>query len=181
MAEDQDDTKDQKDQDQTDDQDQKDQDQDDQKDQDQKKDVDPELAKAQKRRDSALARAQKAEEEARALREKYEKSDEDPVVKANRRLVAAEGRVVLTAAGITKDDQATVLKYLDLDSVSVGDDGQVDSDTLQERVEELARIFGGRKDPAKRTPKVDTRDRGGERAKPEDAATARRKAMLGGR
>lgn len=145
------------------------------------KEEDPEKAKLIKRRDSALARAQKAEDEARALREKYEKSDEDPVVKANRRLVAAEGRVVLTAAGIGKEDQATVLKYLDLDSVSVGDDGQVDSDTLQERVEELARIFGGKKDPGKRTPKVDTRDRGGEKAKPEDAATARRKAMLGGR
>lgn len=147
------------------------------KDQDPPKD--PELAKAQKRRDAALARAQKAEEEAKTLREKYEKSDEDPVVKANRRLVSAEGRVVLTAAGVAKEDQAAVLRYLDLDSVHVGDDGAVDSDAIQERVEELSRIFGGQKKDTKRSPRLDTRDKGGEKAKPEDAATARRRAMLG--
>jgi hypothetical protein len=159
-----------KDDDDPDDQDPKD---------DPKKDLDPELKKAQKRRDAALARAQKAEEEAARLREKYEKKDEDPEVRANRKLVAAETRVVLTEAGVPKDDHSTVMKYLALDDVAVGTDGTVDSDTIQERVEELVRIFGGRKEK-KAAPRLDTRDRGGDRAKPSDAASKRRREMLRG-
>lgn len=140
---------------------------------------DPELVKAQKRRDAALGRAQKAEEEAARLREKYEKAEEDPEKRANRKLVSAEARVVLTEAGVPKDDQAKVMKYLALEDINVGQDGTVDSETISERVEELREIFGKAPKEKPRTPRVDTRDRGGERAKPEDAATARRKAMLG--
>jgi hypothetical protein len=142
---------------------------------------DPELEKAIKRRDAALAGRKKAEEEAAALREKYEKDKTDPVKVANGRLVKAEARTVLTAAGITdKAEQATVMRYLDLDSVSVGTDGDVDSADLEGRVEELRDIFGKKTPATKKTgPRTDTRDRGGDKGKPADAASARRRAMLG--
>lgn len=146
-----------------------------------KKDLDPEVRKAQRRRDAALTRAQKAEEEAKRLRDKYEPEKADPVKVANRRLVTAESRVVMTAAGITdREDQQALASFLDLDSVAVDDDGTVDSDAIQERLEKLAGILGK---AAKKTrppvPRVETKDRGGEKAKPTDSATARRKAMLG--
>lgn len=143
---------------------------------------DPELEKAIKRRDAALAGRKKAEEEAQALRDKYEKDKTDPIKVANGRLVKAEARTVLTAAGITdKGDQATVIRYLDLDSVSVGNDGDVDTADLEGRVEELRAIFGKpvKDKPTKRTPPTDTRDRGGDKGKVPDAASARRRAMLG--
>lgn len=143
------------------------------------KDLDPELKKAQKRRDAALARAQKAEEEAKALREKYEKAEEDPEKRANRKLIQAEARVVLGEAGVSKDDHQKVMRYLALDDIAVDGDGNVDSDTIQERVEELARIFGKRQEKA-RAPRLDPRDRGGEKAKPADAAAKRRREMLRG-
>lgn len=142
---------------------------------------DPEVIKAQKRRDAALTRAQKAEEEVKALREKYEKAEEDPEKRANRKLITAEARVVLTEAGVSKDDQAKVMKYLALDDISVGQDGTVDSDTITDRVEELRGVFGKAAKDKPRTPRVDTRDRGGERAKPESAAARRRAEMLGHR
>ena len=143
---------------------------------------DPELQKAIKRRDSALARIKTVEAERDALREKYEKDKTDPVKVANGRLVKAEARTVLTAAGITdKGDQATVMRFLDLESVSVGTDGDVDTADLEGRVEELRSIFGkGTKDkPTKRTPRTDTRDRGGDKGDAPNAASARRRAMLG--
>lgn len=142
---------------------------------------DPELQKAIKRRDAALAQKKKAEEERDALREKYEKDKTDPVAVANSRLVKAEARTVLTAAGITdKGDQAAVMRYLDLASVSVGGDGDVDTADLEGRVEELRDIFGKKaKEPQKRTPRTDTRDKGGDKAKTLDDASRRRRAMLG--
>lgn len=140
---------------------------------------DPELEKAIRRRDAALAAKKKAEDELAALRAKHEPDKADPVKAANRRLVTAEARTVLTAAGITeREDQKVVLGYLDLDSVSVTDDGDVDADTIQDRVEDLKRIFGGKAQP-RRTPRVDTRDKGGDNGKPQDAASRRRREMLG--
>jgi hypothetical protein len=153
----------------------------DQKDGDQK---DPKVtdaeAKAIRRRDAALKRAQRAEEEAAALREKYEKDKTDPVKVANQRLVKAEARVVLTAAGITDTgDQREVMSFLSLDDVTVDNDGNVDSDAIQERLDTLKRVFGKGQKDTKRTPRIDTRDKGGNGAKPDDPATARRKSMLG--
>lgn len=144
--------------------------------------VDPEVAKATARRDKALQRAQAAEAKVKELEEKLNPGKADPVAAANRRLVTAEARVVLTGKGITDPtDQKAVLAFLGLDTVDVSDDGDVDSDAITERVEDLARVFGklGGGKGGTRTPRVDTRDRGGEKAKPDDAATARRKAMLG--
>jgi hypothetical protein len=141
---------------------------------------DPELAKAIKRRDAALAAKKRADDELAALKAKYEPDKADPVKAANRRLVTAEARTVLTAAGITeREDQKEVLGFLDLDSVSVTDDGDVDADAIQDRVEALRRIFGGKAPAGKRTPRVDTRDKGGDNGKPLDAASKRRREMLG--
>jgi hypothetical protein len=179
-----------KDQDPTKDQDPKDQEDLDQEDPDQedqedpKEKEDPEKAKLIRRRDAALRRAQKAEEDAAKLREKYEARDQDPEVRANRKLVAAEARVVMAAKGITDPaDQKTLAAYLDLGSVTVSGDGDVDSDTIQDRLEELVSVVGklsgggGRT----RTPRLDTRDRGGEKAKPLDPGSKRRRDMLAGR
>lgn len=142
--------------------------------------VDPEVQKAIRRRDAALAAKRKSDEELAALKAKYEPDKADPVKAANRRLVTAEARTVLTAAGITeREDQKEVLAYLDLDTVSVTDDGDVDADAIQDRVDALRRIFGGKAPAGKRTPRVDTRDKGGENGKPTDAASKRRREMLG--
>jgi hypothetical protein len=151
------------------------------KDKDKDPPKDPELEKAIRRRDRALADKKKLEDELAALRAKHEPDKVDPVKAANRRLVTASARTVLTAAGITeKDDQKAVIGFLDLDSVSVTDDGDVDEDTIQERVEELKRIFGRNAGtPRPRSPRVDPRDKGGDNAKPEDAASRRRREMLG--
>lgn len=144
----------------------------------------PEVQKAIRRRDAALAAKKKAEEEAAALRAKYEPDQADPEVKANRKLVRAEARVVMSGAGLTeREDQAALATFLDLDTVTVGPDGEVDSDEIQERLEKLIRIAGKLSGGQKRTtvPRLDPRDRGGEKGKPVDPATARRKAMLQGR
>ena len=141
---------------------------------------DPELKKAIKRRDAALAAKKRAEEELAAYRAKHEPDKADPVKAANRRLVTASARTVLTAAGITeKEDQKEVLGYLDLDSVDVTDDGDVDEDAIQERVDALRRIFGGKAPAGKRTPRIDPRDKGGDNGKTRDAASQRRREMLG--
>lgn len=145
------------------------------------KDLDPEAKRAIQRRDRALKERDAAKEEARKLREKYEPEKADPVKVANRRLVTAESRVVMTAAGITeKEDQAKLAGFLGLDDVAVDEDGTVDSDAIQERLETLTgilkKVAGA---PGKRTPRVDTRDRGGEKAAPKDAQAARRREMLG--
>lgn len=148
------------------------------------KDQDPDLKRAIQRRDRALKEKTALAEQLQKLKEKYEPEKADPVKVANRRLVTAEAKVVLTGKGFTDPgDQKALAAYLDLDSVSVTDDGDVDSDTIQDRVEELVRIVGkvaggGGKN---RTPRLDTRDRGGERAQPKDAASTRRRDMLLGR
>lgn len=151
---------------------------------DPKKEQDPEVAKAIRRRDSALARAKKAEDEAAALREKYEGSKDDPVAKANRKLVAAEARVVLTAAGFTESaDQKVLMDFLGLDDVEVGPDGEVDSDTIKDRLEDLVSVVKKSIPDQRRGggPRVDTRDRGGEKGKTLDPASKRRRDMLMGR
>lgn len=141
---------------------------------------DPELQKAIRRRDAALAAKKKADDELAALKAKYEPDKADPVKTANRRLVTASARTVLTAAGVTeKEDQKAVIGFLDLDSISVTDDGDVDEDAIQERVEDLKRIFGKGGGGGRRTPRVDTRDKGGDNGKPQDAASKRRREMLG--
>lgn len=152
------------------------------KDQDPKDGPDPEVKKAQARRDKALQRAQAAEARVKELEEKLNPGKADPVKAANRRLVTAEARVVLTAKGITEPaDQKAVMGFLDLDSVDVSDDGEVDGDTITERLETLARVFGkGGGGGRPRTPRVDTRDRGGDRAKDVDPAKKRRMEMLQG-
>jgi hypothetical protein len=148
---------------------------------DKKDTTDPEVAKAIRRRDAAIKARQTAEAEVAALKEKYEKDKTDPIKVANGRLVKAEARTVLTAAGVTdKSDQAAILDFLGLDSVSVTDSGEVDTGAIEDRVEELRRIFGkAPAKPAKRTPSVDGKRGQGDGAKPADAAQARRRAMLG--
>jgi hypothetical protein len=145
-----------------------------------KDDVDPEVANAIKRRDAAIKARRKAEEERDALREKYEKDKTDPVAQANSRVVKAEARTVLAASGIPKEDHSAVLGYLKLEDIQVSSDGEVDTDAIQDAVDDLKRIFGKGTSGTKRTPpRIDTRDKGGTGTKAVDPASARRRAMLG--
>lgn len=147
---------------------------------DSKKGQDPELAKAIKARDTAKAKAREYQDRIKDLEEKLNPGKKDPVAVANRRLVTAEARVAMTAKGITDPaDQKAVIDFLGLDSVDVSDDGEVDGDAITERLETLARVFG-KNGGGKRTPRLDTRDLGGERGKPVDPAKARRLSMLQG-
>lgn len=150
-------------------------------DQDQEKDKDPEKEKLIRRRDAALRRAQQAEEREKALRDKYEPKDQDPETKANRKLIRAEFKVVAAKAGVADEDLRDLASFLDLDSVPVDGDGEVDADMIQERLDTLARIFGKTSGGRTRGPRLDTRDKGGEKAKPLDAASKRRRDMLAGR
>jgi hypothetical protein len=152
-------------------------------DQDQEKDKDPEKEKLIRRRDAALRRAQQAEEREKALRDKYEPKDQDPETKANRKLVRAEFKVVAAKAGVADEDLKDLASFLDLDSVPVDGDGEVDADMIQERLDTLGRIFGKLSGSGGRSrgPRLDTRDKGGEKAKPMDPASKRRRDMLAGR
>lgn len=138
--------------------------------------------KAAKRRDSAL---RKAQAELAALRaEKDKPEDEDPVAKANAKLLNASARTVLTAAGITdKDDQKLILSMISLSDVDVDDEDGPDEDAIEEKISDLRRIFGGTSKPPRpgsRTPRgVRAPDKGkGEQA---DADSARYRRFLSGR
>lgn len=126
------------------------------------------LSKAVKRRDAALKRARDAEARLKALQsgQDGEAPAEDPVAKANLRVVRTEGRAVLAGFGVTsRDDQNAVLSVLSLADIEVTEDGDVDVEALEERLSSLRRILGGPEEkeqpPKKRTPRVDTRDRNG--------------------
>jgi hypothetical protein len=115
------------------------------------------------------------------------RTEPDPVEIANRRLVRAEAGRTLAAAGITdRGVQRDVLSVLDLSGIAVDEDGEVDTDAIEERIETLQRVFATRdtKDTkgGTRSPKVDTRDRGGRApGKPADPDEARYSRILGQR
>ncbi len=145
-----------------------------------KDDRDPELAKAIKARDTAKAKTRELTDKIRELEEKLNPGKADPVAAANRRLVSAEARVVLTGKGVTDAaDQRALLDFLKLDGVPVSADGEVDADAIADQVETLLSIArklnGG---AGRKSPRVDTRDLGGEKGKPVDPARARRLEML---
>lgn len=142
-----------------------------------------ELKKAIARRDRALREKRKLQDELaaeRAKNEKAEKNEPDPVEKANTRLVRQATRTALAAAGVTdREDQKLVIDALNLSGISVDDDG-VDEDDIEDRISELRRIFGGTgKASTKRTPRVDTRDKGGSNGNTTDPDAARYKRILG--
>ena len=71
------------------------------------------------------------------------KSDDAPdpaveaVTRANARIVATEARAALVAAGLDRDAAKIAVRMLDLTSVEVDDDGDVDEDDLAAAVDEL--------------------------------------------
>lgn len=142
------------------------------------------LTKAEKaatRRENAL---RKAQAELAALKEKQDGPEkEDPVAKANARLIAASARTVLAAAGITdKSDQKAVIAALNLSDIEVDDEDGPDEDEIEERLSELSRIFGGTKTarPGSRTPRgVKAPERG--KGETVDADTARYRRIIGTR
>ena len=91
---------------------------------------------------------------------------DDPVVKANRRLVAASAQVELATVGVAREDMPDVLEVLNLTGIDVDDDGIVDAEAVAERIETLRKVFAGtaapRGEPRRRTPRASTRDRGGD-------------------
>jgi len=144
----------------------------------------PDKAAWDKLNEKAKTRDQKlreAQAEIRRLKSPDSADNEpDPVSVANARIIRAEAKSVLAAAGITdRADVSAVLGVLNLSSIEVDDDGEVDSDALEEVVERLRKAFGGA--PTRpRPPRLDTRDRGGSRGEPVDPDTARRRRFLTG-
>jgi hypothetical protein len=138
-----------------------------------------ELDKAIKRRDRALADRRAAREElAKATKSKDDQPD--PVAEANSRLVRAEAKSVLAAAGVTdKDDQAAVLDVLHLADIEVDSRGDVDTDAIEDRVARLREIFGGAASNGRRPrPRVDTRDKGRSGSSSSDPDSERYKRIL---
>jgi hypothetical protein len=137
------------------------------------------LARKADRREREL---RKAQAELAELKKGQEGGgEEDPVAKANQRLVRSAAKAALAEAGVPRDDQAAVLAVLNLGDIEVDEDGEVDEDEIQERVENLRRIFGGTGGKTRRqTPRVDTRDRSSGREQ-VDPDTARYRNILAGR
>lgn len=136
-----------------------------------------------KRRDKALARARAAEKELAALRaakDGKESEEPDPVEEAHAKLVRSSARTALTAAGVSKDDQADVLDLLNLSGVTVDARGDVDEDAVEDAVEVLRRAFGGTSNGRRTRPRTDPRDRGsaGGKSDPDSERYAR---IIGGR
>lgn len=135
------------------------------------------LRRTNKRRETALRKAQ--EENAKLRAEKDKPEGDDPLKKANARLLNSSARTVLAAAGITeKDDQKLILSMVNLSDVEIDDEDGPDEDAIEEKISELRRIFGGTTKPQRpgsTTPRgVKAPDRGkGEQADP-DAARYRR-------
>lgn len=125
---------------------------------------DDETAKWRKRAESRERRLRDAQKELAALRARDAgDSTPDPVLVANGRLIRAEARAQLAAVGVVdRDDQRAALATLNLSDIDVDEMGEVDADALEERIADLRRVFGGKgAAPAKRSPRVDTRDKGG--------------------
>lgn len=146
------------------------------------------LDRAAKRRDAAL---RKAQQEIADLK-KGSKKDGDPdpaadrAARADMRLVRAETRTALTAVGVTdREDQKRVLDALNLTGIEVDEEDGPDPDQVADLIEVLRKAFGGKggsngKDRP-RTPRIDTRDRGGAKADPADPDKARYAKILGQR
>lgn len=139
---------------------------------------DPELEKWKKRairREDQLTKAQ--EELAKLKGEKEKPAEEDPLQKANRRLVHASARTVLTAAGVTdKDAQATVLSMLNLSDIDVDDEDGPDEDEIEKRLTKLREALAPR-EVRRRPGNVSPKDRGA--GSPVDADTARYRRIIG--
>lgn len=145
---------------------------------------DPEVARLRRKHKRADSALRKAQAELAELRKKQEGGDkEDPVAAANAKLIRASARSVLAGAGVTdREAQATVLQYLNLADVEVDANGDPDEDEIQDRVDALREAFGApQESPARRTPRVVTKDRGGSQRQPADADAARYKRILGRR
>lgn len=169
---------DDKDDDSGDDDDKDEDDKDDKKDSD-----DTEVKKAIRRRDRAIREKRALQEELQKLRDKdKDKDTPDPAEVANQRIIRAEVRTQLASAGVTdREDQKAILDILNLSGISVDDRGDPDVDEIEDRIGELRRIFGGSAKTAKRTPRVDTRDRGADKDQKTDPDSSRYQRILGRR
>lgn len=99
-------------------------------------------------RDELQAQIRKLERALERQRKRTEKPDPaktddgpDPAVeavtRANARIVATEARAALVAAGLDRDAAKVAVRMLDLSTVEVDDDGDVDEDDLTAAVDEL--------------------------------------------
>ena len=130
------------------------------------------------RRDKALREAQAKIAELSGAKDKVDEPSEADILREGMKRTAA--RAVLATSGVTdKEDQSVLLSVLSLDGVEITD-GEVDTEALEERLSDLRRIFGAPA-PAKRTPRVDTRDRGGREPVPTDPDAARYRRFMAGR
>lgn len=131
-----------------------------------------------KRRDEKLREAQSELAKLKGDKDKpAEPSEADKLREGMKRTAT---RTVLVGAGVTdKEDQATLLSVLRLDGVELTDDGEADTDELESQLTELRRILGATGNGKPRTPKIDTRDKGGRDSKPADPDSARYRRIMG--
>lgn len=143
-----------------------------------------EVEKWKKRAAARDRKLREAQAELAKLRAKEEGNEPDPVAQANARLVAASARTQLAAAGVTdREDQRAVIGLLRLDDIEVDADGDVDEEAIEERIERLRTILGTKTEKReRRTPRVDTRDKGaGTKDTTTDADSQRYRRILGAR
>lgn len=96
----------------------------------------------------------------------------DPDLKVKRQGALA----ALTGAGLTKDQAKKAVRLMDLDSVEVDEDGDVD---LDEALADLKTAFPGLFPAGKRAPRVDQADKGGAGSAAVDKTTQRLLAQAG--
>lgn len=138
------------------------------------------LSGAARRREALLRKAQAriAELEGRASGSEGDRGGEDdPVARANARLVRAEARAALAAIGVPRDRMGDVLDVLNLSAISVDDSGEVDSDAVADLVDRLKSVFGGLSEARRALPRVDPRERARSVA-PADPDSARYRRIL---
>lgn len=111
-----------------------------------------EKAKAEKKTKTDLeAEAQRAAmtetERLRAEKEASDKAAADAVKEANARVLRAEAKMSVLAAGAKPERVEHIVRLLDLSDIEVGDDGSVDAKLLAGAVavlqKELPELFGG--------------------------------------
>lgn len=93
-----------------------------------------------------------AEEKARAEKEEAERKAQEAIDRANRRIIAAEAKVIASDLGVKPERISYLLKLADLSSIDVDDNGEPDSKAIREAIEavlkDLPELKGATSTPA---------------------------------
>lgn len=138
------------------------------------------LKRRAERRDAALRKAQAELAELKGKAAKEGDDQPDPMAEANARLVRQSARTVLAGLGVKdRQDQAAILSVLNLSDVEVDSNGDPDEDEISERLSRLRELLSmPAGEPRKRTPRLISKDRGGDKDTPPDPDKARYQRIL---